>query len=137
MAEFVMKKLIADMGMSEEFTVASSATSYEEFGNDIHPGTRRMLEKQGIPFTRREATPLQKSDYEKYDLFVGMDSANIRNMQRIFGSDPENKIKKLLEYTGSTRDVADPWYTGNFAETWNDISSGCQAMMSDIFTEKR
>ncbi len=132
MAEFVMKKLVEDRGLSREFAIASSATSYEEIGNDIHPGTRRTLEKEEIPFERREAVHLERTDYEKYDLFIGMDSANIRNMHRIFGSDPKNKIKKLLEYTGSSRDVADPWYTGNFDETWRDILSGCEALLDEI-----
>ncbi|MBR3805689.1 MAG: low molecular weight phosphotyrosine protein phosphatase [Clostridia bacterium] len=129
MAEFVMKKLVSDRGLSSEFEIASSATSTEEIGNDIHPGTRRTLDKYSVPYSRRGAVQLVKSDYENYDLFVGMDSANIRNMHRIFGADRENKVVKLLDYTGNSRDVADPWYTGNFEETWQDISQGCEALL--------
>ncbi|MBO5010759.1 MAG: low molecular weight phosphotyrosine protein phosphatase [Clostridia bacterium] len=129
MAEFVMKKLVSDRGLSSEFEIASSATSTEEIGNDIHPGTRRTLDKYSVPYSRREAVQLVKSDYENYDLFVGMDSANIRNMHRIFGADRENKVVKLLDYTGNSRDVADPWYTGDFEETWQDISQGCEALL--------
>ncbi len=132
MAEFVMKKLVKDKGLSSEFLIESSATSTEEIGNDIHPGTRRTLDKYSVPYTRREAVQLTRADYEKYDLFVGMDSANVRNMHRIFGSDPENKIKKLLEYTGTSRDVADPWYTGDFSATWNDVTAGCEALLNTL-----
>ncbi len=132
MAEFVMKKLVADKGMSEKFVIRSSATSTEEIGNDIHYGTRRTLDREGVPYTRRAAVQLTRTDYEKYDLFVGMDTANIRNMHRIFGSDPQGKIKKLLEYRGENRDVADPWYTGNFDETWNDIFEGCTSLLFEI-----
>ena len=129
MAEFVMKKLVTERGLSSVFEIASSATSTEEIGNDIHPGTRRTLDKYSVPYSRREAVQLVKSDYENYDLFVGMDLANIRNMHRIFGADRENKVVKLLDYTGKSRDVADPWYTGNFEETWQDISQGCEALL--------
>ena len=129
MAEFVMKKLVTERGLSSVFEIASSATSTEEIGNDIHPGTRRTLDKYSVPYSRRGAVQLVKSDYENYDLFVGMDSANIRNMHRIFGADRENKVVKLLDYTGKSRDVADPWYTGNFEETWQDISQGCEALL--------
>ena len=132
MAEFVMKKLVSDRGLSSEFEIASSATSTEEIGNDIHPGTRRTLDKYSVPYSRREAVQLERRDYEKYDLFVGMDSANIRNMHRIFGADSKNKVVKLMEYTGKNRDVADPWYTGDFEETWQDISQGCEALLNSL-----
>ena len=132
MAEFVFKKMVADRGLSSEYIIASSATSTEEIGNDIHPGTRRTLQKYGVPFTRREAVQITRSDYGKYDLFIGMDSANIRNLGRIFGADPENKIKKLLDFTSRGGDVADPWYTGNFEETWRDVSDGCAALLEEL-----
>ena len=131
MAEFVFKKMVADAGLSAEFIIASSATSTEEIGNDIHYGTRKMLDKYGIPYKRREAVQITRSDYEKYDLFVGMDSANIRNLGRIFGADPENKIKKLLDFT-ARGDVADPWYTGNFEETYRDVTDGCRALLDKL-----
>ncbi len=135
MAEFVMKKLVLDRGISPEFQIASSATSTEEIGNDIHPGTRRTLDKYGVKYTRREAVQLERHDYEKYDLFVGMDSANVRNMHRIFGSDPDSKILRLLDLTNECRDVADPWYTGNFEETWKDINAGCEALINYVINE--
>ncbi len=132
MAEFVMLDMIKKRGLSDKITACSSATSTEEIGNDIHYGTRRILDKYGISHTHREAVQLTRSDYGKYELFIGMDSANIRNMLRIFGSDPDCKIKKLLEYTGTSRDVADPWYTGDFEATWNDVNKGCEALLTEI-----
>ena len=132
MAEFVFKKMVADAGLSAEFIIASSATSTEEIGNDIHYGTRKMLDKYGIPYKRREAVQITRSDYDKYNFFIGMDSANIRNLGRIFGADPENKIKKLLDYTSHPGDVADPWYTGNFEETYRDVTDGCRALLDKL-----
>ncbi len=132
MAEFVFKKMVADRGLATEFVIESSATSTEEIGNDIHHGTRRILEKYGIPHKRREAVQIARADYAKYDLFVGMDSANIRNLGRIFGADPENKITKLLDFTPRGGDVADPWYTGNFEETWRDVNKGCEALLDHL-----
>jgi len=132
MAEFVMKKMVSEREKSTDFEITSSATSTEEIGNDIHPGTRRTLDKYGVKYTRREAVLLTRRDYERYDLFVGMDSANVRNMHRIFGSDPDSKIIRLLDLTDEKRDVADPWYTGNFEATWQDINKGCEALIEHI-----
>ena len=132
MAEFVMKKLVSDRGIASDFLICSSATSTEEIGNDIHYGTRRTLDKYGVKHTKREAVQLERRDYEKYDLFVGMDSANVRNMHRIFGADPEQKITKLLDFTDHPRDVADPWYTGNFEATWQDVNDGCKALLERL-----
>ena len=132
MAEFVMKKMVTDRGLESQFVICSSATSTEEIGNDIHPGTRRALDKNGVPYSRREAVQLERRDYEKYDLFIGMDSANVRNMQRIFGSDPDGKIKKLLDYTSRPGDVADPWYTGDFSATWEDVNEGCEKLIEHL-----
>ena len=134
MAEFVFKKMVADKELSAEFIIESSATSTEEIGNDIHPGTRRILDKYGIPYKRREAVQIARSDYARYDLFIGMDSANIRNLGRIFGADPENKIKKLLDFTSRRGDVADPWYTGNFEDTWRDVKEGCEALLDKLLS---
>ena len=113
-------------------TAVSSATSTEEIGNDIHYGTKRILDKYAIPYRRREATQLTRSDYNRYDLFVGMDSANIRNMLRIFGSDPDSKVVKLLDLTDRHGDVADPWYTGNFEDTYRDVTLGCEALIDRL-----
>ncbi len=132
MAEFVFLDMIKKHGLSGEVTAFSRATSTEELGNDIHYGTKRILDKYGIVYRRREATRLSYSDYGKYDLFVGMDSANIRNMHRIFGADPEGKVVKLLDLTDRHGDVADPWYTGNFEATYRDVCEGCEALIKKI-----
>ena len=132
MAEFVFLDMIKKRGLSSRITAESSATSTEEIGNDIHYGTKRVLDKYGIAYHRREATQLTRSDYGKYNLFVGMDSANIRNMLRIFGSDPEGKVLKLLDLTNRGGDVADPWYTGDFDATYRDVIEGCEALIDKL-----
>lgn len=129
MAEFVFLDMVRSRGLSDILTAQSAATSTEEIGNDVHRGTKAILTKYNIPFNRREATQLTRADYDKYDLFVGMDSANIRNMHRIFGSDPDGKILKLLDLTDRGADVADPWYTGNFEATYRDVTEGCEALI--------
>lgn len=129
MAEFVMKDLVQKHNLSQEFFIASAATSTEEIGNDIHYGTRHKLKEMGIPFSRRAAIQLKKSDYDKYDYLIGMDDWNIRNIMRIIKNDPKNKVYKLLTFAGKSRDVDDPWYTGNFDETYNDVLEGCQALL--------
>ncbi len=129
MAEFVLLDMIKKRGLSDRITAMSAATSTEEIGNDIHYGTRRILDKYGISYHRREAVQLLRSDYAKYDYFIGMDSANISNMHRIFGSDPEGKVVKLLDFTDRGGDVADPWYTGDFEATWRDVTNGCAALI--------
>ncbi len=132
MAEFVFLDMIKKRGLSNRILAASSATSTEEIGNDIHHGTRRILDKYGIEYRHREATQLTRSDYDKYDLFVGMDSYNIRNMLRIFGQDPDGKVIKLLDLTDRPGDVADPWYTGDFEATYRDVCEGCEALINKI-----
>lgn len=129
MAEFVFKDMIKKLGREDEFCVESSATSSEELGNTIHYGTAGILKKENIPYTKRYATLLEKSDYEKYDLFICMDSRNIRNAQRILGGDFEGKIRLLMEYTGESMDVADPWYTDDFDTTYKDIKRGLEAFL--------
>lgn len=129
MAEYVFLDMVKKRGLSDRMTAASSATSTEEIGNDIHRGTKRILDKYGIAYSRREATQLTRLDYGKYDLFVGMDSYNIRNMHRIFGTDPDRKIVKLLDFTDRAGDVADPWYTGDFEATYRDVTDGCKALI--------
>ena len=136
MAEFVFLDMIKRRGLSDRITAASSATSTEEIGNDTHRGTKAILTKYGIPFSHREATQLTRQDYAKYDLFVGMDSYNIRNMLRIFGSDPDGKVVKLLDLTDRGGDVADPWYTGNFEATYRDVTEGCKALVDRLVAEK-
>ena len=129
MAEFVMKDLVAKAGQADEFEIASAATSREEIGNSVYPPVRKLLNAHGIDCSGKTARQLEKADYEKYDLLIGMDSANIRNMNRICGGDPEGKIHLLLSYTDRCADVADPWYTGDFEATWRDVQAGCRALL--------
>lgn len=127
MAEFILKKMAKDRGI--DISVSSSATSYEEIGNDIHPGTKRVLTAHSIPFSKRGATHFEKEDYKNNDFILCMDSYNIKNLKRIIGSDPENKVHLLLEYGKSTRDISDTWYTGNFDLTYDDIVEGCEGFL--------
>jgi len=137
MAEFIFKKLLEEKGIGKDFTVCSSATSREELGNPIYPPALRELRKHGIEPSSKYAVQLERSDYGRYDLFVGMDRANIRNMYNIFGGDPENKVIKLMDMTGRGGDVADPWYTGDFSATYRDCFEGCAALLNYILEEKR
>ena len=132
MAEFLLKHMVKTRGIADQFHIASAATSTEEIGNPVHYGTRRKLATYGISVADKTAIRMQKQDYAAYDYLIGMDDANIRNMCRIAGGDPEHKIYKLLEFTGSTRDIADPWYTGNFDETYDDIMEGCEAFLEQL-----
>ena len=132
MAEFVMKDLVQKAGLEAQFEIASAATSYEEYGNPVYPPARRKLAEHGIDCAGKTARPLEKKDYEKYDLLIGMDSSNIRNMLRICGGDPAGKIHLLLEYAGRSDGIADPWYTGNFDATWNDVLKGCTALLNHL-----
>lgn len=130
MAEFVMRDMIKKRGLDGKIMTASAATSTEEIGNPVHSGTRRKLREHGISTDGKYAVQLTKSDYDKYDLLIGMDSANIRNMKRITGGD--EKIVRLLDLTDEPRDVADPWYTGDFDTTYNDIVKGCKALLNKL-----
>ncbi len=132
MGEFMLKKYVADRGLADQFEIASAATSREEIGNDIHYGARTTLKRYGFPFSPRHARQMTKKDYEYYDYLIGMDTANIRNMTRIAGGDPEGKIYKLLTFAGSGRDVADPWYTGDFEATYSDLCVGLAAFLEEI-----
>ena len=132
MAEFVLKDMVAKRKISHNFHIESSATSREEIGNDIHYGTKNKLKKVGIPFTPRRATQITKSDYDKYDFILCMDNNNIRNLSRIIPNDKDNKIKLLLDFSDNPRNIADPWYTGNFEDTYNDIIEGCEALLNYI-----
>ena len=133
MAEFVLRKMAKEKGLSKEFLIASSATSCDELGNCVYPPVRSLLKTKGIDTLGKYSVQLKKSDYEKYDLFIGMDSANIRNMMRIFGSDPDNKIVKMMDFTSRGGDVADPWYTRDFDQTYNDIYDACKCIISMEF----
>ena len=136
MAEFVMRDLAMKAGRANEFRIASCATTSEEIGNPVHPGTRRMLAAHGI------ACEVRRDEYKSWDLFVAMDDENVRDLNRIFRKDPEGKVHKLMEFAGaagpvapstaSARDVADPWYTGDFEATWDDVYAGCQGLLAAL-----
>ncbi len=136
MAEFIFKDMIEKKGLQDKFVIASSATSAEEIwgdiGNPVYPPARAELAKHGISCEGKRAVQFRKSDYEKYDCIVAMDSNNIRNIFSIIGTDPENKVHKLLEFAQSNRDVADPWYTGRFDVTYRDIYEGCEALLNSL-----
>ena len=132
MAEFVMKDLVKKAGLEHQFSIASAATSTEEIGNPVYPPARRKLAEHGIGCSGHAARQLRRDDYDRWDYLVGMDSANLRNMHRICGGDPEGKISLLLDWTGHPGSVADPWYTGDFEATWQDVLAGCQALLEQI-----
>ncbi len=130
MAEFVLKDMVQKEGFANEFYIASAATSTEEIGNPVHHGTRSKLAQVGISTTGKYAVQMKRSDYQEYDYIIGMDSWNYRNMLRIAGKDKEKKISLLLDYTDHPRDVADPWYTGDFEKTYEDVLAGCQGFLA-------
>ena len=132
MAEFVMKDMVQEAGRAGEFRIASAATSTEEIGNPVYPPARRKLAEHGIGCAGHAARQLTRRDYDAYDLLIGMDQANIRNMHRICGGDRANKIHRLLDFTDRPGDVADPWYTGDFEATWRDVTEGCRGLLAYI-----
>ena len=136
MAEFIFKDMLARRGMADKFYVASAATSTEEIwngiGNPVYPPAKRELAKHGISCEGKRAVQLQRNDYDKYDYIIGMDNWNRRNMMRILGKDPEGKVSLLLDYTDHPRDIADPWYTGDFDATYDDVKAGCEALLAQI-----
>lgn len=132
MAEFVMKDLVRKAGREEEFHIQSAATHRDEIGSDTHYGTKEILKLKGVPFTPRHAVQMVKADYEKYDLIIGMDSENMTYIKRIIGEDTENKVHLLLSFAGEKRSVADPWYTGDFGKTYDDVVKGCTALLQGL-----
>ena len=132
MAEFVMKDMVRKAGLADQFEIASAATSTEEIGNGVYPPARRKLAQHGLRCDGKRARQMTRADYQKYDLLIGMDNWNIRNMLRICGGDREGKIRMLMDYTGHSRSVADPWYTGDFDETWDDVNEGCRALLKAL-----
>lgn len=135
MAEFVMKDIVSKVGKSDEFYIASCATSTEEIGNPVHHGTRRKLAEVGISCDGKRAVQLTKSDYDRYDYIIAMDEMNIRNIMRIIKSDPEGKVSLLLSHAGMSGSIADPWYTGNFDDTYRDVLLGCKGLFREITSE--
>ena len=136
MAEFVMKGLVKKAGLASQFYIESAATSREEIGNPVYPPARRKLAEHGISCDGHAARQLTNADYENYDLLIGMDSANLRNMHRICGGDPDGKLHLLMDYTDRPGDVADPWYTGDFEATWQDALAGCQGLLKELTTRR-
>ena len=133
MAEFVMKDMVRDSGLEGDIQIASAATSTEEIGNPVYPPARRKLAEHGIGCAGHAARQLRRDDYDRWDYLVGMDHTNIRNINRICGGDPVGKIHLLLDYAGRPgAEVADPWYTGDFNATWDDVLEGCTAFLRDI-----
>lgn len=129
MAEFVMKDLVQKQGLSQLFSIASAATSTEEIGNPVHRGTVAKLKEHGICTDGKYAVQLNRSDYDRYDYLLGMDSPNIRNMVRILGKTDRQKVRRLLDFSPHPRDIADPWYTGNFDITYDDVLEGCEMFL--------
>jgi protein-tyrosine phosphatase len=132
MAEFVFRDMVIKKGLSDIFVISSAATSTEEIGNPVHPGTRNKLLEYGITSDQKKAVQLMKSDYSTFDYIIGMDQRNIINIQRIFNIKDDKKIFRLLDLTGGPRDIADPWYTGNFIETYEDVLEGCKALLTYV-----
>lgn len=136
MAEFVMKDLVRKNGQEDNFLIESKATSTEELGNEPHYGTRNKLRSEGIPMEPHQASQIHQSDYINYDYIIGMDKWNYKNILRITGGDPDGKVSLLLSFAGLSRDIADPWYTGNFDATYEDIYNGCTALLQNIIKNK-
>lgn len=134
MAEFVMKDLVRKAGREDDFYIESAATSTEEIGNEVYPPAKRKLAEHGIGCKDKTARQMTCRDYDRFDLLIGMDAANIRNMNRICGGDPEQKIYELLDFTDRIGEVADPWYTGDFEATWRDVLEGCQCLLKQLTT---
>ena len=133
MAEFVMKDLVEKAGLGERFHIESAATSREEIGNPVYPPARRKLAEHGIGCEGHAARQITARDYQDFDLLIAMDSANLRNMRRFYGGDPADKIHMLLDYAGRPgEEVADPWYTGDFQATWQDVSAGCAGLLKQL-----
>ena len=150
MAEFVMKDLVKKAGLEKDFHIESAATSTEEIGNPVYPPARRKLAEHGIGCAGKTARQMTRSDYGAYDLLIGMDQANLRNMTRICGGDPDGKLHLLMEYAGGRRgtpcgpglghhigEVADPWYTGDFETTWRDVLAGCQGLLAALLQREK
>jgi protein-tyrosine phosphatase len=132
MAEFVFKDMVEKKGLSGYFHIASAATSTEEIGNSVHPGTRRILDGLSIRSAGKRAVQMTKKDYMEYDYIAAMDQTNIRNIIHIIGKDSKQSVYKLLDFTSYSRDIADPWYTGDFERTYEDIYEGCESLLKFI-----
>jgi protein-tyrosine phosphatase len=136
MAEFVFKDMVNKQGLHELFDIASAGTSSEETGNPVHPGTRKILNQLGISTEGKRAMKMTASDYNQYDYILAMEQRNVMNIHRIIGQDTEHKVRRLLDYSNHPRDIADPWYTGAFDQTYADVYEGCEALLHSICHEQ-
>lgn len=132
MAEFVMKDLVNKKGMADQFEIASAATSTEEIGNPVYPPAKRKLKEHGISCEGKTARQMTKADYTYYNYIIAMDRFNLKNMTKFVGNDPDNKVSLLMDFTSQPKDVADPWYTGDFDATWNDVYEGCVGILKKL-----
>lgn len=137
MAEFIMKQKIKKLGLNNDFNITSRATSSEEVGNGLYYAAKEKLIEKNIPYTNHKASQLLKDDYSKYDYFIGMDINNINSMHRIFREDPKKKIHLILSFAGKADDVADPWYTRDFEQTYRDIELGCQKLLEQLINQTK
>lgn len=135
MAEFIFKDLIQKRGVANQFFIASAATSTEEIGNPVYPPAKRKLAEHGINCEGKRARQMKREDYKEYDLLIGTEQINVRNMERIAGGDPDAKMHRLLDYSIRPRDISDPWYTGNFERAYRDILEGCEALLDYLMKE--
>ena len=134
MAEFVMKQLVAEAGLTDAFEIDSAAVSTEEIGNDLYPPAKRKLTEKGVPFTRHAARQITRADYAYYDRIICMDRSNLRLLRYIIGDDTAGKVSLMMEWAGVSRDVADPWYTGDFEAAYRDILQGCTALLKQLIS---
>lgn len=135
MAEFIFKDLIQKRGVANQFFIASAATSTEEIGNPVYPPAKRKLAEHGISCEGKRARQMKREDYKEYDLLIGTEQINVRNMERIAGGDPDAKMHRLLDYSTRPRDISDPWYTGDFERAYRDILEGCEALLDYLMKE--
>jgi len=135
MSQFVLQHLVNNMGIADQFYIDSMATSTEETGNPPHRGTVRKMKEEGIPVIPHTARQISWSDYDKFDYIIGMDKWNIKNLRRMLKGDPDGKVYKFLTFAGSGRDIADPWYTGDFDTTYNDVLEGCEGLLNSLMQE--
>ena len=136
MAEFVMKHLVREAGLTDSISITSKALHTDEIGSDTHQGTRAVLDAHGIPYEPRHAALMTHADYDACNMIIGMDEENMRDLSRLTGGDPNGKVHKLLSYMGTTRDVADPWYTGDFNAAYRDVEAGCRALLQ-VLTKRK
>jgi len=132
MAEFIMKDMVEKRGLADQFLIESAAHTSEEIGNPVYPPARRELARHGISCEGKRARKMTAGDYEKYDWILGMEDLNLRYMLRILGGDPEQKVRRLLDFSDRPRNIADPWYTGEFGQTYRDIVEGCEALLEYV-----